>query len=369
MPSPRRSEAIDRPGWTARGLIAVRILALLVVVAGVPHWPDSAARRYTLIAHAPGWPWRDMQVEYAIGDYVVIRTVAWGSLGLTRVLLAVVAFVADLVAWRAIILGWGRAAAIRYLWLGAPLLVFIYRRSDLVPVALAALALAWASHRRERAGGVALAAAVLSKIWPIVVAPALALERRWRALTTAAIAGAAGLAGWLAIGGFDALRQVSTFRGSTGWEVGSTIGAIVWARTGEVRFESGANRTGLMPGWAPTALGLLTVALVTAVWLLAQRRRQLPAGAPALAAVAALLVCAPIFSPQYVAWLLPWAAIAGGRWSKLAAVPITITGALVLTWYLDWNFGPGYNQLVLTARNLVVMAIVVVDLGWGREGD
>jgi hypothetical protein len=202
-----------------------------------------------------------------------------------------------------------------------------------------------------------------------VVAPALALERRWRALQTAAIAATVGLAGWLALGGLDAVRQVSTFRGATGWEVDSTIGAIVWARSGQVRFESGANRTGLVPPWGPFALGLLTAALVTAVWLLARRRRQRPAGAPALTAVAALLVCAPLFSPQYVAWLLPWAAIAGGRWARATAVPLVLTGGLVATWYLDWHLGAGANQAILTARNLAMMAIVVLDLGWGRADD
>jgi hypothetical protein len=50
-------------------------------------------------------------------------------------------------------------------------------------------------------------------------------------------------------------------------------------------------------------------------------------------------------------------------------VPVVITGALLTVWYLDWNLGPGWNQLILTVRNLAVMAIVVLDLGWGREGD
>ena len=78
---------------------------------------------------------------------------------------------------------------------------------------------------------------------------------------------------------------------------------------------------------------------------------------PALAAVAALLVCSPVFSPQYVAWLLPWAAVAGGdgrRWTWLGAAPVIITGALVTIWYVDVDLGPGGNQLVLGARNLSV---------------
>jgi hypothetical protein len=345
------------------GLISLRVVAVVVVIVGIPHYPDSAAHRFVEIAHASGIPWRDRPVEYAVGDWVVIRAVGWGSIATARALLAVVAFVADLVAWRAVQRGWGRDAATRYLWLGAPLLIFIYRRSDLVPVALAALALAWARRDRERAGGVALGAAVLTKIWPVVVAPALALERRSRALATAAVAAVAGLAAWIAIGGFGALQQVGTFRGSTGWEIGSTIGVPVWALTGSYRFEEGANRSGSIPAFAPEVLLLVTVATVTAIWLLARRRDEVPAGAPALAAVAALLVFAPVFSPQYVAWLLPWAAVAGGdgsRWTWLGAVPVMITGALVTIWYVDVDLGPGGNQLVLGARNLAVIVIVVV---------
>src|SRR4051794_32868859 len=173
------------------GLVALRVVVVVTVVVGVPHYPDSGAHRFYAIAHHPGIPWRETPVEYAIGDWIVIRAIGRGSLALTRVLLGLVAFVADLVAWRAVDRGWGRDAAVRYLWLGAPLLIFIYRRSDLVPVALAALALAWARRDRERAGGVALAAAVLTKGLPLLVAPALALRRRPRRLATAAVAAAA----------------------------------------------------------------------------------------------------------------------------------------------------------------------------------
>ena len=359
----RRLTASARPAEFA--LVALRVVAVALVIFGVPHYPDSAAHRFFQIAHAPGIPWRDTPVEYAFGDWLVIRAVGWGSLAVARVLLGVVASAADLVAWRAVARGWGRDAALRYLWLGAPLLIFIYRRSDLVPVALAALGLAWARRDRERAGGVALGAAVLTKLWPIVVAPALALDRRMRALTTATIATAAGVATWIAIGGPGALRQVGTFRGSTGWEIDSTIGVPVWAVTGEHRFEEGANRAGAIPPGAPAALLLVTVVTVTLIWLLARHRDEIPAGAPALAAVAALLSFSPVFSPQYVAWLLPWAAVAGGdgrRWTWLGAAPVIITGVLVTIWYVDIDLGPGGNQLVLGARNLSVIVIVAVYL-------
>jgi hypothetical protein len=366
MSAPEHAGIVERLTGSARpaelGLIALRVVVAGSVIVGVPHWPDSAAHRFFEIAHAPGIPWRDSPLEYALVDWVVIRAVGWGSLGLTRVLLALVAFGADLTAWWAVAKGWGRDAGVRYLWLGAPLLIFIYRRDDLVSVALAALGLAWARRDRERAGGVALGLSMLVKVWPVVVAPALVLERRSRALVTAAVAAAAGAVAWIAIGGFGALQQVSTFRGATGWEIGSTVGVPVWALTGQHRFEEGANRSGTIPAGASESLLVATVVTVTVIWLLARRRDDEPAGAPGLAAVAALLVFAPVFSPQYVAWLLPWAAVAGGdgrRWSWLGGAPVIITGALVTLWYVDVDLGPGGNQLVLAARNLAVMVIVI----------
>ena len=365
MSASERAGVIERLSGSARpaelGLIALRVVAVVVVIVGVPHWPDPTAHRFSEIAHAPGTPWRDTPVEYAFVDWIVIRAVGWGSLSLTRILLAIVAFGADLTAWWAVARGWGREAAVRYLWVGAPLLIFIYRRDDLVAVALAALGLAWARRGRERAGGIAVGLSALIKVWPVVVAPALALERRTRALATAALAAAAGTVAWIAIGGLGALRQVSTFRGATGWELGSTIGVPIWALTGQHRFEEGANRSGTIPTGAPQALLVATIVTVTAIWLLARRRDDAPAGVPALAAVAALLVFAPVFSPQYVAWLVPWAAVAGGdgrRWTWLGSAPVIITGALVTLWYLDVDLGPGGNQLVLAARNLAVMVIV-----------
>ena len=365
MSAPRGARVTERLRPDELGLLALRVLALVAVVVGVPHVPNAAAQRFVEIAHAPGLPWRDTPVEYAFGDWIVIRAVGFGGVGLARALLGLVAFGSDLVAWRAVAAGWGRAAAVRYLWLGAPLLAFIYRRSDLVAVALAVGGLALAARGRERAGGVSLAAGALVKIWPIVVAPALAIERHVRALRTAAIALVAGVAGWLLLGGADALRQVGTFRGATGWELESTVGVVVWALTGEHRFEAGANRTGTVPAGAGPALLAATLLTVVAIWLLARRRPFTPAGAPALAAVAALLVFAPVFSPQYVVWLVAWGAIAGRdgpRWSWLASVPVILTGTLVTLWYADVDLGPGGNQLVLAARNLAVMAIVIVYL-------
>jgi hypothetical protein len=78
-----------------------------------------------------------------------------------------------------------------------------------------------------------------------------------------------------------------------------------------------------------------------------------------------LLVLSPVLSPQYVAWLLPWAAIASldaRRLFRVAAVPCLITGGILALWYLDVAIGRPANQAVMIVRNLSVLLIPLVWL-------
>ena len=362
--------------WNARSagrqeavLVGIRLAVLVTVLVGVPHFPEASADRFVQIVHASGVPYRDVPIEYPIGELVVIRAVGWADLTTARVLLALIAFAADAVAFAAVAVGWGRAAARRYLWLGTPLLILLYRRPDLVGVALAAVGMALATKRaRERAGGIAFGAAVLIKFWPAVVAPALAIERRSRALVVAAITVASGFVAWVLIGGVGGITQVLTYRGATGWEIESTVGTLVWAFTGRAGFEAGAYRTGEMGTWPRAALLVILLVTLVAIWLRARRQVRDPAGAPALAAVAILLACSPLLSPQYLIWLLPWGAVAGGddrRWTWLAAVPCILTGLIMTLSLNQIPIGQGSYQVLLALRNLVLIAIPVVWL-WRR---
>ena len=36
------------------GLLALRVVAVVAVIVGVPHFPNAAAQRFVEIAHAPG---------------------------------------------------------------------------------------------------------------------------------------------------------------------------------------------------------------------------------------------------------------------------------------------------------------------------
>ncbi|MGZ8631778.1 MAG: glycosyltransferase 87 family protein [Actinomycetota bacterium] len=343
-------------------LLAIRIVVLLTVVSGIPDFPSAAADRYRVIAHSPGAAYRDFEVEYAPGELIVAQLVGRSDEDVARGVLALLAFSADVATFLVIRRGWGRDAAQRYLWLGSPLLIFIYRRADLVTVALAAGAILLARRGRQGTSGLALATAVLTRLWPAVLVPILVIDRRARAIWVFTVAASAGLIAWVAFGGLGAVRQVSSFRGATGWELESSVGVVVWALTDQHRFESGANRTGTVPGWAGLLMLLLLLALTTCIWLRARRLDSDPAGLAALAAVAGLLVLSPLLSPQYVSWLLPWAAIAGAtgrRWSVIGAVPIVLTGAIVTGWYLDLGLGAGPDQTILFLRNCSLVAIVI----------
>jgi hypothetical protein len=360
-----RAAGTDRAAWRSAdpltvALLVLRVAVLISVIADVPHFPSSAATRFHEIAHLPGTPYRDFTVEYPIGELALITAIGGWSLGIARALLALVAFGADLVTFACLVAGWSREVGRRYLLVGAPLLVFIYRRSDLVAVALAVGGLLAYRRGREVRGGALLGLGVLAKLWPAVLLPALVVQRRARSLMASAVTVAAGVAGWLALGGIDGIRQVLSLRGAVGWELESTVGAVVWPIVGDYRFEQGANRTGSIPGWARVAQGVLLVAGLAAVWWRTRHGSVDPAGVPALVAVAILLVLSPVFSPQYVAWLLPWAAIASReapRLARAAALPVAITGGILAAWYLDVHLGRPVNQTLMILRNVSVLAL------------
>lgn len=197
----------------------------------------------------------------------------------------------------------------------------------------------------------------MTKLWPLVVAPAFVVERYERAMRWFAGVFAACLAAWFAYGGLDGINQVLSFRGATGWEVESTIGVIVWLATGgPIRHEAGANRIGSIPDWSRVALLVLLIAALIAIWTRARDRDVDAAGGPALAAVATLLALSPLFSLQYALWIVPWAAVAWtdprtARWGRLGFAVTLLTGVLVF-FYIEidpdqWHLPMGWMAIVL----------------------
>jgi hypothetical protein len=306
-------------------------------------------------------PWRRVPIEYAPGELLLIR---WlfdtGAVETAAVRLALVAFAAHLAAWGAVRWGWGRTAGERYLIAALPLLLLMYERIDLVPVALAAWGLALAVRGRPRTAGAALAAAVLTKLWPAVLLPGLLLRGGWRAFAWFSGVLAAGALAWVAYGGARAPVQVLGFRGARGWEAGSTVGVVAWILGGgPLTEEAGSARVGTAPWWAKTLLGVVLLSLLAVIWLRARRREDDAGGRPALASVAALLLCTPLFSTQYALWLLPWAGVTSARDRDPGALAAVLVVG-VATAVIDLSgYDPGTE---VTAQ--VATVIRVAALGW-----
>ena len=367
-----------RVAWLVAALVALRVLALFGALVTHPDEEGSIiggdARRYQQIADAEGVPYRDVRVEYPPGTVLVIEAVDADGLFASQVRLAVSQLAVDLATAAVLAWGFGRRTALAYLVLGAPFLAFpfLYLRVDLVPVLLAAAALAVLRRRSDGLGDVGagglLALAVLTKVWPFVLVPLLVVERRWRALAWCAGIGAVlGLA-WVGVAGVDGVRDVVSFRGAQGWQLESVTGIVVHALDpARAHVESGAWRTGVMPAGARTLLTALSLATAALAWWWAERSRAAPGtpeatairyGTAPLAAVLGLLVFAPIISPQYVLWLLPFAAVAVARgdrttgWLTLGAAALSTLSLALIRSQID---GDWWGTAPVLARNALLV--------------
>ena len=80
-----------------------------------------------------------------------------------------------------------------------------------------------------------------------------------------------------------------------------------------------------------------------------------------LAAVGAVLVLAPVLSPQYLVWLLPFAAVLAADAVVLAlAAAASVLTAAVAHAYDDFVAGSPWWQWAVVTRNAVLVALVAV---------
>ena len=182
---------------------------------------------------------------------------------------------------------------------------------DLIPIALAALAmLAWARSKPGWAG-IALGLAIAAKFYPVLLLGAFAIlalrSGRWR---QALVLLGSTVATWLVVNAPFAIanREGWWYFYSFNSERGVDFGSIWYA----------ASVLGL-PAVPADALNVVAAAtflalfVAIAVLCLGLRRR------PRLAQVAFLVIAAfvlsgKVYSPQYVLWLVPLAAMARPRW-------------------------------------------------------
>jgi hypothetical protein len=336
--------------------------------SGMPVRPTTYVARFTEIAAAEGRPYRDFPVEYPPVSLGAIELVAGTNGNQTGGTLVWFMVFCDLVTFAALAFGWGRKAAVLYLLLTVPLLGFLFISIDLISVALAVSAVALAVRGRERLGGVAFAAAILAKVWPLAILPVMVVQRKRRALTWSVAALALGTLGWVWWGGPSGPLQVATQRHTPGWEYESAIGSILWAlgRGGFVSIND-STRLGVAPGWAKALLVGVAVVGIAAVWYRASRREPREIGLPTMAAVSILLLSAPLLSPPYMLWLAPWAAIA---WTERTGyVRWLLAGLMVVSGLLFVSYMSALPDVALWSvkallllRNALLAAVPAVYL-------
>ncbi|HSO95373.1 MAG TPA: glycosyltransferase family 87 protein [Acidimicrobiia bacterium] len=384
----RRSPIKAADGRRAQSSHVMVVVAVLLIAARVAAVPISlsqdatkgrrkvltgdVARFHTIALHRKT-PYRDFPVEYPPLMLGAIEALDGGSLRTATVATMWSQLLLDLGVAALLFWGWGRRTAFAYLLIGLPFIVypFLYLRLDLLSVALAVGGLALVRRRRPALGGAALALACFAKIWPVLLAPGLLVRRSWRAVAAFTAVGVAGMVGWVAWAGTDGPIQVLSMRGATGWEIESTVGAVVRAVTGDrVHIDHGAWRAGLMPGWASPLLGVMLFAAVVATWVLADRNRPHGAGVldgtAALAAIGSFLLFSPLLSPQFLIWLVPFAAIvaARGDWLigrlALVIVALSVVDLNVIQELVHTN--SWWPQAIVLGRNVLLVTLVGICL-------
>ncbi|MGH1492501.1 MAG: hypothetical protein ACRBK7_24455 [Acidimicrobiales bacterium] len=400
------ARVVDSKLWLLAFLVR---LAAVVVLVGGP-WTDEAAElsgwdaeRFQEIAERDGAAWVDQPIEYPPGSVVVLDLLAGEDVVSTNRRLIVVSALLELVGVAIIWRRFGPRTGKAFLLLGLPLVPMGLMRLDMMVTVIAALAAAaLLSSRRslpesevEQATGesrqvepssatglaplivflpllgfsLLSATGAMIKIWPaLLVAGAIGIGRRHAAAAAAAVTAAFGLA-WLAVtgDGLEPLDQILSLRGATGWHVESLPGSIVALFTSlEPRLELNAFRIGTLNRSVVTIARVAAVAMIVTLALRAAKQKS--AGEVErlalvmLGSVSALLVTAPLLSPQFLLWLTPWAALLVGL-ERAPRMPIILTvAALVLTGFTLTVFGPQrlgqpLPALLLLIRNLTLVAL------------
>jgi hypothetical protein len=227
------------------------IVALLVGIAGVRvfalvHGVRVEANQYDInrfyaIAHSGGTPYRDYPVEYSPLTVLLLKAVAAvlhsrNRFGDGILLLSLGSEIAiGAVLWRT----WGLRAALAFLLIDSVLIALLITRLDPVSTGLTVAAVAAALQRRPVLAAILIAIGCGVKLWPLPVALVLLMvlkdRERLRYGVTLAVCTAAGVAGWLLVGGTAVIQQVLSFRGATGWQVESVLGSFIHLVTREVQ--------------------------------------------------------------------------------------------------------------------------------------
>lgn len=293
-------------------------------------------------------------------------------------------------------------------------------RFDMLPVAVAGIALICLVHRHHSAAGVMVALGTGLKVWPIALAPLLLAGlakaglpigrlRRCAGLVAFAATGVGLVVGSVAVAGWHRLLSPLSYQGERGLQIEAVVAlAPMWAWGRGAAMTVGYSEFHAFEVSGPGVSGWLTAAQVMSMFALVGCAvvlwRWLSRGAStaaicwlALAVVGAFMVTSPALSPQYLLWLAPPAAILLGMgdrvrcetdpaygpprvqwrssvamWTSLLLLCVlsTVIYPVAYDAFLTHRSDTTAALMVLSARNLGLVAFVVAcfSMAWVRCG-
>ena len=241
---------------------------------------------------------------------------------------------------------------------------------DLYAVALLSLALLAWSRERSLAAGVLIGLGAAAKLYPLfVLGPLLVLCLRAGKMRAFYVALTGAVVAWLAVNLPVILADFN------GWAHFYVLSRERGAGFSSIWFVLSQQGHGIPDAHLNiVAGGLFLLACAAIAWLAwrAPRRPRLPQ--LALLVVAAFLLTNKVYSPQYVLWLIPLAALARPRWRDLLIWQAGEAIHFVGIWMLIAGYPPGdpnralgndgYDVTVLAhiAGTLWLVAMVVRDI-------
>jgi 4-amino-4-deoxy-L-arabinose transferase-like glycosyltransferase len=343
-------------------------------------------------------PYRDFGIEYPPGALPAFGLPAIGKPGLAvyerefQILMAlcgVGSLVAMSVALRNLGASAERMAAALGFFALAPLALgsVILYRYDLWPTFLTVAGLAAVLARRERLGFAALGLGIAAKAFPaVVIPPALAYVWRTRGrreallcLVAAAAVVAVVVLPFLVLaphGVWDSIVRQTT-RPLQIESLGASL-LLAAHHVGGLGLTLDSSRgsqnlIGSLPDAVGAASSAVLVLVLIAIWIAAARGPATPERLVrwSVASVAAFVALGKVLSPQFLIWLLPLVPLVRGRRGLGASALLALALLLTQVWfpirYFDLVAFDPFPSWVLLARDLVLVALVVVLTAPGRE--
>jgi hypothetical protein len=249
---------------------------------------------------------------------------------------------------------WGSSGlASRFIVLVIPMLPLLLFRNDSFSILLSVMAAFLLISDKVGSGVIVTVWGVLSKIWTGVLSVVLWWKRRMLAAAIVVVA----VAGAIAINFSPPVQAIQQGDGiHTETLAGSALGLYRIASGSPLEINRAATAFLDAPAWM---LVINVMASVPILFLTLRRLQgsydEISAWALVGALTSALLLASPFFSPQYVAWVFPFAA-ARARFIAIALGLSVASIAMALGWYSLFDGTLWWWALTL-ARNLGLLVL------------